>query len=221
MPQPKFLTFDCYGTLVNFQLSKATLAMLGPRANQIENMDQFLNDFSNLRFEEVLGKYKSYRDVLSNSLKLAMTRYGLEYRDEDGEAIVAAVPTFGPFPDVPPVLDRLRQHFKLVILSNTDDDMIAHNVRRIGVPFDYVITAQQARAYKPQHAAFEYMRRVLGCEVHEILHVAQGFEYDIIPTTQLGWSKVWINRYKNLGNPAFEPYAELPDLSGLPALLEI
>ena len=73
-----------------------------------------------------------------------MSRHGLPYRPEDGEELVRAVPTFGPFPDVPPTLDRLRRRFKLVIISNTDDDLIRENVRNIGVPFDHVVTSEQA-----------------------------------------------------------------------------
>lgn len=145
---PNYLTFDCYGTLVDFDLDSVTLEHLGGRLEGVDT-PRFLREFEQIRFEEVLGEYRPYRAVLRESLKRAMTQFGLEYRTEDGDALVAAVPTFGPFPDVPPVLEHLRQHCKLVIISNTEDDLIDHNVRNIGVPFDHVITAEQARAYKP------------------------------------------------------------------------
>jgi 2-haloacid dehalogenase len=149
-----------------------------------------------------------------------MEQFGLSYREEYGDALVAAVSTFGPWPEVPGVLERLRQHCKLVIISNSDDDIIAGNVRRIGVPFDRVITAEQARAYKPSHAIFEYTLRTLNCAPSDLVHVAQGFQYDIVPANELGWERVWINRYSKTGDPAYQ-YHELPDLSGLPALLGI
>ena len=95
------------------------------------------------------------------------------------------------------------------------------NVANIGVPIDRVITAEQAGAYKPSPVIFDYALRALGCAPDEILHVAQGFEYDIVPAHALGWSRVWINRYGKSGDPAYGPYHELPDLSGLPALLGI
>jgi 2-haloacid dehalogenase len=82
-----------------------------------------------------------------------------------------------------------------------------------------VSSPRNKRAYKPSPIIFDYALRALGCEVDEILHVAQGFEYDIVPAHALGWRRVWINRYGKSGDPAYGPYHELPDLSGLPALL--
>ena len=148
-----------------------------------------------------------------------MRRFGLAYREEVGAAIVAAVPTFGPFADVPPALERIRRHCRIVIISNTEDELIAGNVRKIGMPFHRIITAEQARAYKPSPAIFEYTLRELGCAPDEILHVAQGFDYDIVPAHRLGWARVWINRRGQAGDPAYGPYQELPDLSRLPELI--
>ena len=96
---------------------------------------------------------------------------------------------------MPPALERLRQQCKLAIITNSDDDLMARNVANIGVPIDRVITAEQAGAYKPSPVIFDYALRALGCEPEEILHVAQGFEYDIVPAHALGWRRVWINRY--------------------------
>lgn len=218
---PEYITFDCYGTLVNFEIDRATVQTLGPRVNQIKNIDTFLQEFKIIRFSEVLDKYRPYKEVLCRSLEKAMSKFGLEYDEEDGAAIVAAVPTFGPFPDVHDVMERLRQHCKIVIISNTDDELIAGNVRKIGVPFDYVITAEQSKAYKPTLPAFRYALKILGCKPSDILHVAQGFYYDIVPASKLGWARVWINRNREEGNEIHGPYHELPDLSGLPALLNI
>lgn len=217
---PRYVTFDCYGTLTDFNLTPATLKTLGSRLDGVDT-EAFLRRFEVVRYEEVLGEYRPYRQILRDSLRRTLDEFGLEYRDSDGQALIDAVPTFGPFPDVPPVLERLRRHCGIVIISNTEDDLIAHNVEKIGVPFDAVITAEQARAYKPSHAAFEYMRRQLGCEADEILHVAQGFLYDIVPAHEMGWRAVWINRRNQAGDPAYGPYDELPDLTGLPELMRL
>ncbi|HEU0113581.1 MAG TPA: haloacid dehalogenase type II, partial [Thermomicrobiales bacterium] len=213
-----WITFDCYDTLVEFPIDEVTRRILGARASAIA-LDDFFGAFETLRFERTLGPYLPYRDLLRQTLAEAMRRFGLPYADADGNALVAAIPTFGPFPDAPPALARLRRRCKLAIVSNTDDDIVAGNARRIGVPFDAVITAEQARAYKPSPAVFAYVLRRLGCAKEDVLHVAQGFDYDIMPAHDLGWSRVWINRYGKTGDPAFGPYRELPDLSGLPALL--
>ncbi len=218
MRLPTYVTFDCYGTLVDFAIERETLQLLGARADALP-MDNFLRAFEALRFQAILEPYRPYREVLRQTLGEAMAQFGLAYQDEDGEALVAAVPTFGPFPDVPSALTRLRQRCKLAIISNTDDDLIAGNLERIGVPFDHVITAEQARAYKPSPVIFDHVLRTLGCAKEDVLHVAQGFEYDIMPTHPLGWNRVWINRDGKVGNSAYGPYHELPDLSGLPGLL--
>ena len=220
MALPKYVTFDCYDTLVEFPIDEVTRRALGPRLDGVD-ADAFLREFEAIRFQGILGEYRPYHEVLRRSLAQVMRRFNLEYREEDGAAIVAAVPTWGPFPDVPPALDRIRRHCGIVIISNTDDEIVAANVRNIGVPVDRVITAEQARAYKPSPAIFAYALRELGCAPEELLHVAQGFEYDIVPAHRLGWRRVWINRYGKVGDPAYGPYHELPDLSGLPELIGV
>lgn len=219
MDTPKVITFDCYDTLVEFPIERVTLEILGPRAAGID-VEAFLAVFEELRYRTTTFEpYRPYRDVLRDTLTQAMADYGLPYRNEDGEALLAAVPTWGPYPEVPATLERLRQRCKLAIITNSDDAIVVRNVANIGVPIDYVITAEQAGAYKPAPAIFAHALRVLGCEPEELLHAAQGFEYDIVPAHALGWARVWINRYGKLGDPAYGPYHELPDLSGPPGLL--
>jgi 2-haloacid dehalogenase len=218
--RPGWITFDCYDTLVECPISEVSLANIGDRAEGIDR-EQFIADFDRLRYDTTThGPYRPYRDVLRDTLRQIMEQYGLPYRKEDGDALLAAVPTWGPFPDVPPALERLREAgIKLAIITNSDDDLMAQNVANIGVPIDRVITAEQARAYKPSPVIFAYALQELGCEPTDILHVAQGFEYDIVPAHALGWERVWINRYGKTGDAAYGPYHELPDLSGLPDLL--
>ena len=220
MTLPEYITFDCYGTLIDFNLDAAALHILGSRLEHVA-ADAFLREFEKIRFEEVLGVYRPYREVLRRSLERAAGQLGVPYGEADGDALISAVPAFGPFPDVPPALERIRQHCKLVIVSNTDDDLIAANVEQIGVPFHRVITAEQAQAYKPSPAVFRYVLETLGCDKEDILHVAQGFNYDIMPAHDLGWKRVWINRRNQPGDERYGPYAELPDLSGLPDLLGV
>lgn len=222
MKRPVWITFDCYDTLVECPISEVSLDIIGARAEGIDR-ERFMADFDTLRYETTThGPYRPYRDVLRDTLRQIMERYRLPYREADGDALVAAVPTWGPFPDVPPALERLREAgVKLAIITNSDDDLMSRNVANIGVPIDCVVTAGQARTYKPSPVIFAYALDQLGCEPADVLHVAQGFEYDIVPAHALGWERVWINRYGKTGDTAYEPYHELPDLSGLPGLLGV
>lgn len=218
---PKFITFDAYGTLVDFQMSKTTLEILGDRAKQIDT-EKFLDDFHTARWEEIFKPFRPYETVLRRCFANMMRKYGLEWSEEDCDALVDAVQNWGPFPDVPPVLRQLRRYCKIVIISNSEDRMMEKNIEKIGVPFDDYITAYQARAYKPSPKVFEYTLRKLGCDKCDVLHVANGYEYDIMPAHDLGWKAVWINREGIAGDQEkYGPYVEMPDLTGLPALLGI
>ncbi|MDN0201075.1 haloacid dehalogenase type II [Streptomyces sp. S.PNR 29] len=217
----EIVTFDAYATLINFELGPTTLKVLEDRLD-LDNLDvdEFLDDFRVMRFQAVLEAYRPYHEILHSSLRNAMRLHGLEYRETDGEALVDAVPTFGPWPEVPEALRKLKTKYEIAIISNTDDNLIARNVENIGVEFDYVITAQQAGAYKPDRQAFKHAFRTMGVESSQVIHVAQGWEYDHIPTRDLGLKRrVWINRYGRKGSADYQPYDELPDLSGLPKLL--
>jgi 2-haloacid dehalogenase len=218
---PKYITFDAYGTLVNFQLSKATKEVLGSRLDAVD-VDKFLDDFSDMRFEDVLKPYRPYEALLRRCFGNVARKYHIDFNEDDVDAILASIWTWTPFPDVPEVLRKLRMYTKIVIISNTEDRLIEKNIETMGVPFDDYITAEQARFYKPCPEVFAYTLKKLGCVKEDILHVANGYEYDIMPAHDLGWKAVWINREGIPGDYAkYGPYDELPDLSGLPALLGI
>ncbi|GAB2927611.1 haloacid dehalogenase type II [Streptomyces mayteni] len=216
--RPKFITFDCYGTLTHFQMSAVTRGRYADRVAE-ERMEDFLDDFEAYRIDEVLGAYQPYPDVVTSALKRANALWNLPYRESDGQAIVDAVPTWGAHPDVPEALARLAEAFPLVILSNAADDQIADNVAKLGAPFHSVFTAQQARAYKPRLAAFEYMLDQLGCAPGDLLHVSSSLRYDLIPAHDLRiTNKVYLNRGYEPSTPYYG-YTEITALTELPALL--
>jgi 2-haloacid dehalogenase len=216
--EPKYITFDCYGTLTAFGMSALTRKLLADRVAETD-IEGFLDDFEAYRLDEVTGAYKPYEQVINDALRRASDLWGIEHRDEDGHAIYEAVPTWGPHPDVPDALRALATRYPLVILSNAADEQIGSNVEKLGAPFHAAFTAEQAQAYKPRLRAFEYMLDQLGVGPGDILHVSSSLRYDLMPAHDLRiTNKVYVNR-------GYEPstryygYHEVGDLAGLPPLL--
>jgi 2-haloacid dehalogenase len=216
--EPKYITFDCYGTLTAFGMSAVTRELLADRVPQ-DKIEDFLDDFEAYRIDEVLGAYKPYDQVINDALARAAKAWGIEHRDSDGRTIYEAVPTWGPHPDVPDALRALASRYPLVILSNAADEQIHSNVDKLGAPFHAVYTAEQAQAYKPRLQAFEYMLDQLGCGPQDVLHVSSSLRYDLIPAHDLRIAnKVYVNRGYEPSTPYYG-YHEVTDLSGVPPLL--
>jgi 2-haloacid dehalogenase len=216
--EPKYITFDCYGTLTAFGMSAVTRELLGDRV-PADRMEDFLDDFEGHRLDEVVGPYKPYHQVIDDALRRTAEKWDIEHRDSDGRAIYEAVPTWGPHPDVPEALRALAARYPLVILSNAADEQIGSNVEKLGAPFHAVFTAEQAKAYKPRFQAFEYMLGRLGVGPGDILHVSSSLRYDLMPAHDLRvTNKVYVNRGYEPSTPYYG-YHEVTDLTGLPPLL--
>jgi len=216
--RPKFISFDCYGTLTRFRMSEMTREIFADRI-PAERMDQFIADFSAYRFDEVLGAWKPYVDVLKNAVRRTCRKWNVQYLDHEAQRYYDAVPTWGPHADVPAGLARVAKEIPLVILSNASDDQIQKNVAQLGAPFHRVYTAQQAQAYKPRLQAFEYMLDSLNANPEDMLHVSSSLRYDLMSADDLGIRhKVFVNRGHGPGNPAYG-YTEIADIGGLPGVV--
>jgi 2-haloacid dehalogenase len=217
--RPKYISFDCYGTLINFRMHEVATQIY---ASQLpaERLPLFLKDFAAYRLDEVMGDWKPYDQVLKSAIARTCKRHGVAFREEDGRKFYDAVPTWGPHADVPEALTRVGTKIPLVILSNAMNEQIHSNVRKLEAPFHKVYTAQDAGAYKPRLAAFEYMLDQLGCSPLDILHVSSSPRYDLMPADDLGFkNKVFVNRgHEPRANEAYS-FAEIRDISGLPALV--
>ena len=212
--RPKFITFDCHGTLINFQMAEAARDLYADSLDEPQ-MLEFIKNFAAYRLDEVLGDWKPYADVVHNSLERTCKRNGVAFRDEDARTIYERVPGWGPHVDVPAGLARVAKEIPLVILSNAMDSQIMSNVEKLGAPFHAVYTAEQAQAYKPRMKAFEYMFGMLGCGPEDILHCSSSFRYDLMTAHDLGIrNKVWVNRGHEPANPYYG-YVEISDISGL------
>lgn len=225
-PRPKFITFDCYGTLVQWHSAlrdavRTVLAeKLGVSVVDESRLAETVEDLRRLSMEQQQRPlHHDYKTILQSSLSEVMARKGLPTEAVDGKTLLACLRSIPPHPEVPAALERLRTRYRLAIISNTDDDLISGTVAALGVPIDFVITAQQAEAYKPNHQLFRYAHRVLGVTPEETVHVGMGEVTDLKVCNELGIRAVWINRLGETLNPSWTPDAVLPDLTDLPELL--
>lgn len=220
MPQfrPKYITFDCYGTLTRFRMSDMTRELFADRV-PADKMDAFVRDFSSYRMDEVLGPWKPYRDVIVNALMRTTRKWGIKSSEAEGEKYYLAVPTWGPHPDVPAGLAKVAKEFPLVILSNASNNQIQRNVDLLGAPFHAVYTAEMAQAYKPRMQAFEFMFDKLGCRPEDVLHVSSSYRYDLMVAHDM---RVGMRAHVGRGHEPHIPYygaMEIPDIGGLPGLV--
>jgi 2-haloacid dehalogenase len=165
------------------------------------------------------GAWSPYKDVLKRGLKMTLEHRGLPYRSEYGERLVTMIADARPFSDVPAALAVLQPHARLIFISNTDRDMIVRNLSHLTITPDLVVTAEEAKMYKPAHGIFRYAWARARVRPAETVHVAAGFHHDIEPAHALGVRRVWVNRRGERGDQRFGPYEELRDLQGLPSVL--
>jgi 2-haloalkanoic acid dehalogenase type II len=221
-PAPKVITFDCYGTLVQWYevLLREIGAVLVAQGRGAAGASEVLDTFSqhSRRFESE-RPHRLYNEILRIAFRAALAEHGLAPNEGDVERLATAIPRMGPHPEVPDALRRLSERYKLAIFTNSDEDLIVHDVARIGVPIDFVITAERAQAYKPSRQLFEYGYRTMGVTKDETVHVAMCMFLDMKACRELGVRGISVNRLGHHGNPDWLPYAEVPDLDGATALL--
>ncbi len=214
------LTFDCYGTLIDWE--SGLLSALRPllRAHGSDLSDQQALQLYGELEPAAQQPYQPYRQVLAAVARGFGARLGFPVSEKEAACLAASLPGWPPFPDTRAALARLKTKYKLAIISNIDDDLFAATARHLGVPFDQVITAQQAGAYKPSPAPFLLALDRLGLARERVLHVGQSLHHDVLPARALGLATVLVYR-RGFGatRPAQgEPDLKVPDLQTLAAL---
>ena len=210
----RVITFDCYGTLVDWETGilsalRPVLSAHGAELNDVE----ILQVYSELEAEAESGEFHPYREVLSRVVAGFGTRFGFRATEREQQSLPDSLPDWKPFPDTRAALRGLQKRFRLGIISNVDDDLFAATARRLDFEFDYVITAGQARAYKPSHQIFELAQQRMTVQPQQWLHAAQSVYHDVVPAQSLGISTVWVSRPSaRLGASAAKPAASEPDV---------
>jgi 2-haloacid dehalogenase len=219
--KPRIATFDCYGTLIDWEGGLGTfLYQLALRHEDEPPPGRELRRrWEEIQFELIQGDYRPYRDVLLAALRHWCGERGYRWDADDGHALAQAMRGWQPFPDTAPALRQARAAgLRLAILSNVDRDIVAHTLRQIGVEFDAVVTAEDVRSYKPSPENFRALLAEIDERPDDVLHVAFGFKYDIGPAQAVGLRTAWVNRHAEARPGDARPDLEWRDLWGLAKL---
>lgn len=189
------VTFDCYGTLAQWpERLRELLTAIGSRHGVAARSDSLLAEFRANHHALVTGPYRPYTMLLREALRTTFAAHGATLQATDDDILVAGITAIPPYPDVPPALAKLASRYRLVVISNSEDELIQGTIASLGARIDRVITAQQAGAYKPSTRMCQFALRNVGCSRGEIVHVAAGLPYDVLPAAELGLRTVWVNR---------------------------
>jgi 2-haloacid dehalogenase len=186
------LTFDCYGTLIDWE--SGLLAGLRAVVGDGDTDDELLEAYGRAEARAEAGDWLPYRQVLGRGLAAVCAARGIAPTDQQLADFGTSVADWPAFADAAAALDRLRRRFRLGVITNCDDDLFAGSNRRLGEPFEWVVTAQQAQAYKPSQRNFELALGRIGRPREAILHVAQSMYHDHVPGQQMGLATAWIDR---------------------------
>ena len=225
--QYRLISFDCYGTLIDWEagIFSALRPTLAAHGKTIADAD-LLRVYSELESAAQQGEFHPYREVLQSVVRGFGKHLGFSPTDSQTRSLPESLSNWPPFADTIAALRKLKQRYQLAVISNVDDDLFAPTARRLQIPFDYVVTAQQAHAYKPSLQMFRLAQQRTGAAPGQWLHVAQSVYHDVIPARSLGIATVWVNRPSSRpGSGAAraatgQPDLEVPNLETLARLSE-
>jgi 2-haloacid dehalogenase len=190
----QLITFDCYGTLIDWETGMlAALRSLFLNHAHIAD-EQLLSIYGEIEAKLEAGPYLSYRTVLSRTAQEMGRRLGVELSGDDCQQFAESLKRWPPFPDSVESLQELAKHYRLGIISNTDDDLFAASQNLLQAPFGMIVTAQQVQSYKPSLRNFEEAMKRAGIPKEKMLHAGQSLYHDIAPANTLGLKNVWVNR---------------------------
>jgi 2-haloacid dehalogenase/putative hydrolase of the HAD superfamily len=209
------ITFDCYGTLIDWETGLFEAFQTAAQEDGVPlAKEELLATYARFEIEVENEGYRSYRDVLAETTARVATHLGWALSPPRTTLVVDSLPTWTPFPDTNPALERLASAgYWLGILSNVDDDLLASTRRHLSVDFEILVTAQRVRAYKPAHDHFETARDRIG--KRRWLHAAQSSFHDIVPARSLRIPAAWINRHHRQALAGGEATRELGSLAEL------
>jgi 2-haloacid dehalogenase len=222
-PRPSWLTFDCYGTLIQWDEGLIAAVERILRRHGATGIDPIAVMHVHDRYEHALEQsvpYRSFRSVAGEALRLALAEFGVSSDAQDVATLTEGISGMPPFPEVVDALRALRAAgFRLCIISNTDDDIVAGNVAQLSGTVDRVVTAEQAQAYKPSRRIFEHAHGVLGVGRDEVVHICASPHLDHAAARDLKFRCVWVDRGTGRSLlPDYRPDAIVATLESVPLL---
>lgn len=206
----ELITFDCYGTLIDWESGiRGTLQRQLQSAGR-EWEDRFFDLYLEREAWHESAAYRPYREVLAAAEADVLTAAGVNPLPKP--ALADSLPHWKPFADTLQGLERLKEKYKLGVLSNIDRDLFARTARHLGVKFNIVVTAEDVEYYKPGPAHFNRMLEQTGLNKNQVLHAAQSLYHDIVVCNELNIPCVWINRRGEQNTRSARPIAEFSDL---------
>lgn len=208
------VTFDCYGTLVDWETGILNALREGyPGAREMAD-DALLREFHASQNALKMGSYRAYRGLLAEAARRLAAGRDWPEDPERAAGVAASLPSWRPFPDTNPALERLgRAGVRIGILSNIDDDLLSATLEQLAVDFDYLGTAERLRSYKPARPHFDLGRGWADASPGAWIHVAQSLFHDIEPATALRIPAVWVNRKGERPSQAARPLHETADVA--------
>src|SRR5438067_2222307 len=215
MPRYDVITFDCYGTLIDWESGIANAFLNAAAADGLTlTREGVLRAYADTEHRVQAQAYRSYRDILRDTAVRVAAIFGWALTAERAGFLDDSLPAWQPFPDTNAALERLAAVSRLGILSNIDDDLLAATRKHFTVDFDIIVTAQQVRSYKPGPAHFQTAQTLIGAA--SWLHAAESNFHDIVPTNALGIDNAWTNRQRQDPLPGATPKYKFNDQAGLP-----
>jgi 2-haloacid dehalogenase len=189
------ITFDCYGTLIDWEagILGAIRPILVAHGAEVSD-PEILRLYSEIEAEAQSSYYQPYWEILRDVVRGFGDRLGFSATDAEQQSLPDSLAQWKPFPDTVAALRQLKTKFKLGIISNVDDDLFSASARRLEIDFDSVTTAGQARAYKPAPEIFRLAQKKMDILPEHWLHAGQSIYHDVIPAKSLGISTAWVNR---------------------------
>ncbi len=214
-----WVTFDCYGTLIDWEggIHDALAPLLPPGIAREELGARYIA----IEAEVERGAYLRYREVLDRASRRLLAAYARPLRDDAASPLPASLPSWTPFPEVPPALRALRSRgYRFAILSNVDRDLLASSIRRLGIGPDLAITAEDCGSYKPAAGHWRYFAERSGVAAERVVHVGASLYHDMVPAAALGYRTLFVNRHGEPIPPGVAPTRALPDLTALPDAID-